>query len=99
MFGDSTPRFAAVGAALAIIVAGCSGAPSPAQATASSPATSGAPPESSASVAPLSGSITVWSWDVAAAALKRMAADFQAANPGTTVDVQDVGYDNAYDKI
>lgn len=99
MFRDSTPRFAAVAAALGIIVAGCSGAPSPAQATASSPATSGAPPEASASVAPLSGSITVWSWDVAAAALKRLAADFQAANPGTTVDVQDVGYDNAYDKI
>ncbi len=48
---------------------------------------------------PVSGAITVWSWDVAAAALQRLAADFTAANPGTTVDVVDVGYDNAYDKI
>ena len=47
----------------------------------------------------LSGEITVWSWDVAATALTRLATDFQTANPGTTVKVVDVGYDNAYDKI
>lgn len=51
------------------------------------------------SAPPVSGSITVWSWDVAASALERLAADFMAANPGTTVEVVDVGYDNAYDKI
>ena len=49
--------------------------------------------------AKLSGEITVWSWDVAATALERLAADFEADHPGTTVNVVDVGYDNAYDKM
>jgi lactose/L-arabinose transport system substrate-binding protein len=49
--------------------------------------------------APVSGSITVWSWDVAAAALERLAGGFMEANPGTSVEIVDVGYDNAYDKI
>ncbi|MBL1097830.1 ABC transporter substrate-binding protein [Streptomyces coffeae] len=47
----------------------------------------------------LTGKITVWSWDVAAAALKRLGRTFQERNPGVTVDVVDIGYDNAYDKI
>lgn len=47
----------------------------------------------------VTGQITVWSWDVAAEALKRLAAEYQTAHPGTTIDVQDIGYDNAYDKI
>jgi lactose/L-arabinose transport system substrate-binding protein len=46
-----------------------------------------------------SGSITVWSWDAAASALKRLAGEYQSAHPGTTVKVVDVGYDNAYDKL
>lgn len=45
------------------------------------------------------GSITVWSWDVAATALKRLAIEYQATHPDTTIDVVDIGYDNAYDKI
>ncbi|MER6628066.1 sugar ABC transporter substrate-binding protein [Streptomyces sp. NPDC000987] len=45
------------------------------------------------------GRITVWSWDVAAKAMKRLAGDFEQRHPGTTVDIVDVGYDNAYDKI
>jgi len=45
------------------------------------------------------GTITAWSWDVAATALKRLATDYQAANPGTTINVVDVGYDNAYSKL
>ncbi|WP_348789468.1 extracellular solute-binding protein [Leifsonia sp. NPDC080035] len=45
------------------------------------------------------GSITVWSWDAAATSLKRLAAEYQSAHPGTTVKVVDVGYDNAYDKL
>lgn len=53
----------------------------------------------SPSAVPLSGAIEVWSWDIAAAALERLAADFMQQHPGTTVDVVDVGYDNAYDKI
>lgn len=46
-----------------------------------------------------SGSITVWSWDAAASALKRLAGEYQSAHPGTTIKVVDVGYDNAYDKL
>ncbi len=45
------------------------------------------------------GEITVWSWDVAATALTRLGAEFEEANPGTTINVVDVGYDNAYDKL
>ncbi|MBN9105543.1 MAG: extracellular solute-binding protein [Propionibacteriaceae bacterium] len=45
------------------------------------------------------GSITVWSWDVAATALKRLATEYQSSHPDTTIDVVDIGYDNAYDKI
>lgn len=49
--------------------------------------------------ATLDGEITVWSWDVGAVALERLAADFEKAHDGTTVKVVDVGYDNAYDKM
>lgn len=49
--------------------------------------------------AKLSGEIKVWSWDVAAKALQRMAPAFEKANPGVKVEVVDIGYDNAYDKI
>lgn len=49
--------------------------------------------------AALAGEITVWSWDVGAVALERLAADFEAAHEGTSVTVVDVGYDNAYDKM
>ncbi|MER5635471.1 extracellular solute-binding protein [Kitasatospora sp. NPDC002227] len=51
------------------------------------------------SSAPPTGSITVWSWDVAAQAMKRLAPVFQQQHPGTTVQVVDIGYDSAYDKI
>lgn len=49
--------------------------------------------------AALDGEITVWTWDVAAVALERLATQFEEDNPGTSVDVVDVGYDNAYDKL
>ncbi|WP_371515413.1 sugar ABC transporter substrate-binding protein [Kitasatospora sp. NBC_01300] len=45
------------------------------------------------------GKITIWSWDVAAKAMQRLGKAFEQAHPGTTVDVVDIGYDNAYDKI
>ncbi|MGO4680704.1 ABC transporter substrate-binding protein [Microbacterium sp. 2MCAF23] len=45
------------------------------------------------------GTITIWSWDVAATALKRLGADYEKAHKGTTIKVVDIGYDNAYDKI
>lgn len=47
----------------------------------------------------VSGEITVWSWDVAANALKRLARTFEKRHPGTTVAVTDIGYDNAADKM
>jgi len=49
--------------------------------------------------AQLEGEITVWSWDVGATALERLAGEFEKQHAGTTVKVVDVGYDNAYDKI
>jgi lactose/L-arabinose transport system substrate-binding protein len=45
------------------------------------------------------GTITIWSWDVAATALKRLATQYQKDHKGTTIKVVDIGYDNAYDKI
>lgn len=47
----------------------------------------------------LSGKVTIWSWDVAAKAMQRLGKVFEQAHPGTTVEVVDIGYDNAYDKI
>ena len=107
--------WATAAAACAIVLAACSGAATPAPSATPAPVASAAasaaptsPPTSvpTAAVSPtaapsasVSGSITVWSWDTAAAALKTCATAFQAANPGTTIDVQDIGYDNAYDKI
>jgi lactose/L-arabinose transport system substrate-binding protein len=52
-----------------------------------------------ASDAAVSGQITVWSWDVAAVALKRLASTYTKEHPGTTINVVDIGYDNAYDKM
>lgn len=77
-------------AAVGIVLAGC--------------ATGGVPTGGSGAVAldpdaKLEGEITVWSWDVGAVALERLAADFEKAHTGTTVKVVDVGYDNAYDKM
>lgn len=52
-----------------------------------------------AAQAPLKGDVKVWSWDVAATALKRLAPAFEAKHPGVKIDVVDIGYDNAYDKL
>lgn len=49
--------------------------------------------------AEVAGEITVWSWDAAAVALKRLASEYEQQHDGTTVTVVDVGYDNAYDKL
>lgn len=47
----------------------------------------------------IKGKISVWSWDVAAKALERLAPSFERKHPGTSVEIVDIGYDNAYDKI
>lgn len=49
--------------------------------------------------AEVSGEITAWSWDTAAAALKRLGKTYEASHPNTKINVVDVGYDNAYDKL
>lgn len=58
-----------------------------------------APKLAQTSPATLSGNIEIWSWDVAAKALQRLAPEFEKAHPGVRVKVTDIGYDNAYDKI
>lgn len=73
-------------AAAALVLAGCSGS-------------TGADPVVLDPNAELSGEIDVWSWDLAATALDRLGSDFEATHPGTTINVIDVGYDNAYDKM
>ncbi|MFF5207467.1 ABC transporter substrate-binding protein [Streptosporangium sp. NPDC000396] len=47
----------------------------------------------------LSGEITIWSWDVAAEAIRRLAPQFEKVHPEVKVQVVDIGYDNAYKKI
>ncbi|NUP50277.1 MAG: sugar ABC transporter substrate-binding protein [Catenulispora sp.] len=58
-----------------------------------------APAISTGAQAKIDGTVTIWSWDVAAKALQRLAPAFEQAHPGTKIDVVDIGYDNAYDKI
>jgi lactose/L-arabinose transport system substrate-binding protein len=57
------------------------------------------PALSSAASGQIKGTVSVWSWDVAAKALKRLAPAFEQRHPGVRVEVVDIGYDNAYDKI
>ncbi|TDD96364.1 sugar ABC transporter substrate-binding protein [Actinomadura rubrisoli] len=47
----------------------------------------------------IKGTVRVWSWDMTTKALKRLAPAFEQRYPGTKVEVVDIGYDNAYDKI
>jgi len=57
------------------------------------------PKLAAASSAAIKGNLTVWSWDVAATALKRLAPEFERRHPGVKINIVDIGYDNAYDKI
>lgn len=57
------------------------------------------PTLSAGAAAEIKGKISVWSWDVAAKALKRLAPAFEQRHPGASVEIVDIGYDNAYDKI
>jgi molybdate transport system substrate-binding protein len=77
-------RFIALGAALAVVLAGCSSAATVAPSAAASPAVASAP---AASAAPASSSLTIY----AAASLKNVLAKakpvYEAANPGTTLTI------------
>ncbi|WP_336648202.1 ABC transporter substrate-binding protein [Microbacterium sp. MMO-10] len=78
----------AIGATAAIALSGC--------------AFGGGAPSKNETLKPgaeATGTITIWSWDVAATALKRLGADYEKSHKGTTIKVVDIGYDNAYDKI
>ncbi|WP_336644921.1 ABC transporter substrate-binding protein [Microbacterium sp. USHLN186] len=80
---------AALTATAAVALAGCAFG-------GGAPASDGAELEKDAAA---SGEITIWSWDVAATALKRLGAEYEKKHDGVTIDVVDIGYDNAYDKI
>lgn len=42
--------------------------------------------------------ISIWSWDIGAASLQANVASFQAANPGVTVKVEDLGNQQVFDR-
>ena len=67
--------------------------------TGNPPAGGGETTPAATSTGPVTGEITIWSWDVAAVALERLAAEYQKEHDGVTINVTDIGYDNAYDKI
>lgn len=76
------------GIALALALTGCTGSKSgPAE------------PLKEVAADKLSGEVTVWSWDTAAAALDRLGKSFTKEHPDVKVNVVDVGYDNAADKL
>ncbi|MCP2339027.1 ABC transporter substrate-binding protein [Actinomadura rupiterrae] len=77
--------------AAAVAVSGC--------AAGGSSSKKAAPSLTAGSAADIKGDVTVWSWDTAATALKRLAPEFEKQHPGTKINVVDIGYDNAYDKI
>ena len=46
----------------------------------------------------LSGTVTVWSWDVAAKALQATVPSFNAKYPNVKVNIVDLGNQNVYDR-
>ncbi|RSM97153.1 ABC transporter substrate-binding protein [Nonomuraea sp. WAC 01424] len=58
-----------------------------------------APAIAASTPAELSGEVKVWSFDVGATALKRLAPEFTKLHPKVKIDVTDVGYDNIYEKV
>ena len=47
----------------------------------------------------LSGKIVVWSWDVAAKSLEEAAVEFKKIHPDVTVEIEDLGTDQVYDRL
>lgn len=47
----------------------------------------------------LSGKIVVWSWDVAAKSLEDAAVEFNKIHPDVTVEIEDLGTDQVYDRL
>ena len=46
-----------------------------------------------------SSELTVWSWDIGAASIQANVASFEAANPGVTVTVEDLGNQQVFDRM
>ncbi|MFJ9444536.1 ABC transporter substrate-binding protein [Kitasatospora sp. NPDC101235] len=92
--GPSRRRILSAGlAGSALLVAGATGCATGGAGGTSAKQLTGSPG------AALAGKVTIWSWDVAAKAMQRLGKVFEQAHPGTTIEVVDIGYDNAYDKI
>lgn len=47
----------------------------------------------------LSGTIEIWSWDVAAKSLEEAAAEFKKIHPDVDFQIEDLGTDQVYDKL
>lgn len=47
----------------------------------------------------LSGTIVIWSWDVAAKALEEAAEEFKSIHPNVDFQIEDLGNDQVYDKL
>lgn len=47
----------------------------------------------------LSGTVVVWSWDVAAKALQDAAVRFNEIHPNVVIEVEDLGTDQVYDRL
>lgn len=47
----------------------------------------------------LSGTITVWSWNVAAKTLQEAANKFEKMNPNVKINIKDMGQSDVYDKL
>jgi arabinogalactan oligomer/maltooligosaccharide transport system substrate-binding protein len=102
---QSRARFGALMAVVAIAAAACSGGTTPAPATttptsASSTAASEAP-STAPTAAPLTGNLTVWEAYGASGtsekdAFDKIVANVMAANPGLTVTVTDVPFNNLF---
>ena len=46
-----------------------------------------------------SGTITVWGWNIAAESLEHLVPDFNAAHPGVTVKVVNMGHSDLHDRV
>lgn len=47
----------------------------------------------------LSGKVVVWSWDVAAKSLEEAAVEFNKIHPNVTVEIEDLGTEQVYEKL
>ena len=97
-------RFASLVGAVAIVAAACSSGGAATQAPASAGPSQAASSAPSQAPAALSGSLTIWhsygsGAGTEATALKTVTDKIQAANPGLTLTIQDVKFDDLFKKF